>query len=75
MGEQLQNRDEMVKPARLLTIEELSQFLDVKKSWVYSRTREAKRTGFPVIHVGKYVRFNLDEVLRWLKNGSSVVAS
>jgi excisionase family DNA binding protein len=57
-------------PSKLLTIGELAQFLRVKKSWVYSQTRISKRTKFPVFRCGKYCRFNLDEVLRWLKNGN-----
>ncbi len=68
------NRNKMIQPARLLTIEELAQFLQVKKSWLYGQTRVASRTGFPVVRCGKYVRFKLDDVLEWLNNGSKMVA-
>ena len=59
---------------RLLSIDELAHFLQVKKSWLYGQTRIAERTAFPVIRCGKYCRFDLNEVLNWLKNGSSKVA-
>ena len=75
MEEHKEDRNKMIQTARLLTVEELSQFLQVKKSWIYGQTRVARRTGFPVIRCGKYVRFRLDDVLNWLnRNGSRVVA-
>jgi len=51
----------------LSTVDELSESLKVKKSWVYSRTRETGPDAMPRIKVGKYCRFVLDEVLDWLK--------
>ncbi len=51
---------------RLLNIDELALFLNVQKSWLYGQTRLAKRTGFPVVKVGKYCRFDLEAVLSWL---------
>ena len=54
---------------QLMTIDELATFLNVKKSWVYGQTRTAKKTGFPVVKVGKYCRFNRHEVLAWLNDG------
>jgi excisionase family DNA binding protein len=74
MEEQQEDRNGKIQPAGLSTIEELAQFLQVKKSWIYGQTRVAKRTGFPVVRCGKYVRFKLDDVLRWLNNGSKTVA-
>ena len=74
MEEHKEGQNKMIQPARLLTIGELAQFLQVKKSWVYGQTRVARRTGFPVVRCGKYVRFKLDDVLKWLNNGSRMVA-
>ena len=74
MEEQKEDRNKMIQPARLLTIEELASHLHLRKSWIYGQTRVARRTGFPVVRCGKYVRFELDDVLKWLKNGSKVVA-
>ncbi len=51
----------------LLNIDELSEKLKVQKSWLYSRTRETGPGAIPRIRVGKYIRFDLDEVLRWLE--------
>jgi len=51
---------------QFLTIDELSEKLKVQKSWLYSRTRETGPGAIPLIRVGKYIRFNLEEVVRWL---------
>lgn len=54
--------------ARLLNVGELAAHLQVPKSWIYDRTRVAEAAGgIPRVHVGKYVRFHLPEVLRWLR--------
>ncbi len=54
----------------LLSVDELAESLNVKKSWVYSRTRETGPDAMPKISVGKYRRFVLDDVLEWLKKQS-----
>ena len=54
----------------LLTVPELAKSLKVKKSWVYSRSRETGPDAMPRIKVGKYVRFELDKVLAWLREQS-----
>ena len=74
MAEFQTNPIEQVPSQKLLTIGELADFLQVKKSWLYSQTRIAERSGFPVLRCGKYCRFDLNEVLNWLKNGSNKVA-
>ena len=51
----------------LLTVDELSESLNVPKSWIYLRTRETGPDAMPRIKVGKYCRFVLDDVLDWLK--------
>jgi excisionase family DNA binding protein len=51
----------------LLTLAEIADFLRVKPSWVYNRTR---LNAIPHKRVGKYLRFEKSEVLKWLKNGS-----
>ena len=51
----------------LLTVDELAEILVVPKSWVYSRTRETGPDTIPRIRVGKYLRFVLDDVFRWLE--------
>jgi excisionase family DNA binding protein len=54
--------------SELLTIEELSQKLKIKESWVYSRTRMKGENTIPCLRVGKYCRFDLEEVVDWLKD-------
>ena len=51
----------------LLTVDELAESLKVKKSWVYGKSRETGEDSIPMIKVGKYCRFVLDDVLAWLK--------
>jgi hypothetical protein len=52
----------------LLDVEGLASALKVPVSWVY----EASRQGLiPVHRVGKYLRFQLGEVLEQLKKGGS----
>jgi excisionase family DNA binding protein len=56
----------------LLTVDELAESLNVKKSWVYSKSRETGPDAMPMIKVGKYCRFVLDDVLDWLKSQNDV---
>jgi excisionase family DNA binding protein len=61
-----------VNQSRLLTVEELADYLQVPKGWIYDRTRIAEDDGgIPRVKVGKYVRFNLQDVLNWLKENES----
>ena len=50
-----------------LTIDELAEKLRVRKSWLYSRTRETGPESIPKVKVGKYIRFVESEVIGWLK--------
>lgn len=52
----------------LLTITELAEKLKVRKSWVYSRTREREPHSIPRVKVGKYLRFRLEDVIAWIEN-------
>jgi len=55
----------------LLTVQELAEKLKVKKSWVYSRTRETGPEAMPRISLGKYRRFRLQDVLAWCEKQQS----
>lgn len=48
---------------RLLTVKELASTLSVPESWVYQRTADGS---IPHVRVGRYVRFDLSRVMRWL---------
>ena len=52
----------------LLTVKELAKRLKVEVSWVYQRTRLGQEA-IPHVRMGKYVRFNWDEVVAFLRNG------
>ena len=56
----------------LLNVDELAESLNVPKSWVYSRTRETGPDAIPRIRVGKYLRFVLDDVFRWLEKQNAL---
>jgi excisionase family DNA binding protein len=48
----------------LIGIKTMAEILDVPESWIYSRTRTGE---IPHYKVGKYVKFNESEVIKWLK--------
>lgn len=50
----------------LLTVADIAQILRVPKSWVYDRTRKRGLERLPHLKLGKYLRFQLPEVLQWL---------
>ncbi len=60
--------EQLLKP-KLLTIDELAALLRVPRSWIYDKTRVSKVNGFPVIRVGKYLRFEPEKVMEWLNKG------
>lgn len=56
------------EPERLLTAKDVCERLQVGRSWLYEH---AHWTGFPVIRVGRSLRFRLSEVEAWLvENGA-----
>lgn len=52
----------------ILSVEELAEFLKVPRSWIYERTRTNR---IPRYKMGKYVRFNLADILDWLDESRS----
>lgn len=57
----------MLQPTDILTPQELAARLKVKKSWVYEQMR-SRRNEFPVIRLGRYLRFNWPDVSDWLES-------
>jgi excisionase family DNA binding protein len=51
----------------LVNVKGLAAYLNVPKSWVYERTRDKSEGSIPRVNVGKYVRFHVPDVLKWLK--------
>lgn len=53
----------------LLTVDEVAKILHVPKSWVYEHTRgrgSSRAERLPAIKLGKYVRFDPDDVRAFL---------
>ncbi len=48
---------------QLMNMKELMEFLKVKRSTIY----KLREDGLPVIHLGRVVRFDREEIIRWLK--------
>jgi excisionase family DNA binding protein len=51
---------------RLLSVEEVAELLQVPVSWVYDRTRSRGVNRIPGFRLGKYWRFDENEVIAWL---------
>ena len=51
----------------LITVQELAEILNVPVSWIYQRTSMGQK-GIPHVKMGKYVRFDADEVIRFLRS-------
>ena len=62
-----------MKTDGLITVKELAAKLNVPVSWIYQRTRLGQKA-IPHVKMGKYVRFNLEEVVEFFKNNSQLSA-
>ena len=53
----------------LSTIDELADYLQVKRSWIYNRTRRNGPERVPHIKMGKYLRFDVESKAfqEWLR--------
>ena len=55
-----------------MTVEETAQLLNVKKSWVYERTRLGT---IPVRKIGHHVRIPRQELIDWIDGGCVSVSN
>ena len=55
-----------MSPSELITAKELASRLKVQVSWVYRRTRLGQEA-IPHVRMGKYVRFDWEEVVEFYK--------
>jgi excisionase family DNA binding protein len=62
-----QEREVKMQTEGLITVSELAKKLNVPISWIYQRTRLGQKA-IPHVKMGKYVRFNLDEVVVFFRN-------
>jgi excisionase family DNA binding protein len=51
----------------LLTVHEVAKLLRVPVSWVYGRLRKRSTEQLPGYRVGKYWRFQEEEIIAWVK--------
>ncbi len=58
------------QPNKLLTVKQLADALNVPSSWIYQRTRLGPQV-IPFIRIGKYLRFDLEQVITFFKNRGS----
>lgn len=56
----------MASDIKFLTIDDVSEMLQVTRSTVYN----LKRKGLPFIKLGKNIRFDQDEVISWVKENN-----
>lgn len=54
----------------LITVKELAEILKVPVSWIYQRTSMGQK-GIPHVKMGKYVRFDPEEVIQFLRSNGS----
>jgi excisionase family DNA binding protein len=52
--------------SELLTVHQIAGLLQVPASWVYGRTRKRSLERLPGYKLGKYWRFDREEVLAWV---------
>jgi excisionase family DNA binding protein len=50
----------------LMTVQQVAELLHVPMSWVYGRLRKRSLEKLPGYRLGKYWRFDKEEVLAWL---------
>jgi predicted DNA-binding transcriptional regulator AlpA len=55
-----------------LTLKEMAMALKVKPSWLYAKNRETGLGTIPRIKVGKYIRYEPEKVMEWIKEQNEV---
>jgi excisionase family DNA binding protein len=51
----------------LMTVAEIAALLKVPVSWVYERTRRRGIERLPHVKLGKYLRFSVPQITKWLE--------
>jgi excisionase family DNA binding protein len=60
-----QHHSEPSATNRLMTAQQVAELLEVDPSWIYAETRAGR---FPHVRVGRYRRFKLSAVERWIED-------
>ena len=61
-----------MKTESLLTVQEMAKRINVPESWIYQRTRLGQKA-IPHVRIGKYVRFNPDEVVAFFRKSDEAI--
>jgi len=64
---QSQSNGERTENARLLSVHDVADLLQVPASWVYGHTRDRCPDRIPGFRLGKYWRFDEADVLAWIQ--------
>ena len=59
-------RQERMDDAPLMTVHEVAELLQVPSSWVYEHTRRRAANRIPGVRLGKYWRFQREDIIRWI---------
>jgi excisionase family DNA binding protein len=57
--------------SELLTVRQVAELLQVPVSWIYGRMRKRSLERLPAYRLGKYWRFQRNEVLEWVAQHQS----
>ena len=63
-----------MKIENLITVEEMAGKLNVPRSWIYQRTRLGPKA-IPHVRVGKYIRFNAEDVVAFLRKSGETIGA
>lgn len=58
-----------------LTVDELAKRLKVPKSWVYAFSRQKGNNTIPMKKIGKYNRYILADVMKWIEKQNESVGN
>jgi excisionase family DNA binding protein len=58
----------VVDPKDIITPDELAERLKMSRRWISEMTRKRQRNPIPHYKVGRYLRFNWQDVCAWLES-------
>ncbi|MCG6535551.1 MAG: helix-turn-helix domain-containing protein [Syntrophales bacterium LBB04] len=61
--------------AEFLTVTELAARLKMKLSFFYAPTRRKGPEAIPCVKIGKYIRYQLPDVMMWIKTHNKTVGA
>jgi len=67
----MENQNTSIRNEALLSPEQMANVLGVKISWLYRQTMQHGQGSIPRIKMGKYLRFEREAVLRWVRENQS----